>query len=192
MQLEEQNQRFCSICESSVNLTSKHCVQCGRCTIGFDHHCKWVNNCIGEKNYLKFIILLVITELFYLFVLCNCGFFLKQVVNTEKVKLLGVWTFGKELIYAEIVIVMIAATFSVIVCIFNGYLIIFHIFIKVKGMTTFQFIMKKNTRVEPEDNSEDLQSSPRCKKETRFYFECHDKLNKLDITVLSKLENIKN
>ncbi|MCB0370870.1 MAG: hypothetical protein KDD45_15965 [Bdellovibrionales bacterium] len=28
-----------------------HCKRCRRCVEFFDHHCKWLNNCIGAKNY---------------------------------------------------------------------------------------------------------------------------------------------
>ena len=45
---------FCSACKSLINKGSKHCKRCNRCVLLFDHHCIWLNNCIGKENYNLF------------------------------------------------------------------------------------------------------------------------------------------
>mmetsp|Transcript_27174 Transcript_27174/g.78080 ORF Transcript_27174/g.78080 Transcript_27174/m.78080 type:complete len:326 (+) Transcript_27174:110-1087(+) len=47
---------FCTICRVVVAETSKHCWTCMKCVDGFDHHCVWLNTCIGRKNYWSFLL----------------------------------------------------------------------------------------------------------------------------------------
>lgn len=49
---------YCDICRSYVNKRSRHCRTCARCVENFDHHCMWINNCIGRKNYKLFLIMI--------------------------------------------------------------------------------------------------------------------------------------
>ena len=42
---------FCTICEVQTYRETKHCKRCNFCIDEFDHHCVWLNNCIGGKNY---------------------------------------------------------------------------------------------------------------------------------------------
>ena len=49
---------FCFKCSVYKSEDLKHCVICDKCCKDFDHHCFWLNNCIGQNNYYFFIVLL--------------------------------------------------------------------------------------------------------------------------------------
>ena len=38
---------------------TKHCGRCNKCVHDFDHHCVFLNTCIGGRNYVSFVSLLV-------------------------------------------------------------------------------------------------------------------------------------
>uniref|UniRef100_A0A914E9L2 Palmitoyltransferase n=1 Tax=Acrobeloides nanus TaxID=290746 RepID=A0A914E9L2_9BILA len=49
---------LCTKCESFRPPRAHHCRICRRCIRKMDHHCPWVNNCVGEfnqKHFLQFI-----------------------------------------------------------------------------------------------------------------------------------------
>ena len=37
---------------------SRHCAICDRCVERYDHHCPWINNCVGIKNHNAFMLFL--------------------------------------------------------------------------------------------------------------------------------------
>ena len=46
---------YCFLCRVDVLESSAHCRHCRKCCDGFDHHCAWLNTCIGRPNYVPFI-----------------------------------------------------------------------------------------------------------------------------------------
>lgn len=50
---------MCPYCKMKKSKTTRHCVICKICVKAHDHHCKWINNCIGRANYRVFISFLV-------------------------------------------------------------------------------------------------------------------------------------
>ena len=47
----------CRTCKITKPARSKHCSACDVCVEHFDHHCMWINKCVGKNNYIRFLVM---------------------------------------------------------------------------------------------------------------------------------------
>jgi len=89
---------YCFFCRSLWSSTAVHCMTCGKCVEGFDHHCVVANNCIGYRNHGLFLTWLTIFLIYSLITMFNlvvaidiyvhriryCVFWRRQGAHVEK------------------------------------------------------------------------------------------------------------
>ncbi|KAG0147501.1 hypothetical protein CROQUDRAFT_9871, partial [Cronartium quercuum f. sp. fusiforme G11] len=117
--------KWCPSCLTYRPPRSSHCRVCDCCIDGIDHHCTYLNTCVGARNYLSFIIFLT-----------TCVFNLLLIIGTSLWKILH---FGPNNISAN------GLNFAVLL--FSGGLLIpiaslfsYHVFLTCSGLTTVEYI----------------------------------------------------
>lgn len=55
--------KWCSRCRIYRPPRATHCRICDNCVEQSDHHCTFLNNCIGRKNYFTFLVFLLTTSI---------------------------------------------------------------------------------------------------------------------------------
>ncbi|RLN41126.1 putative S-acyltransferase [Panicum miliaceum] len=117
---------------------SKHCRVCDKCVDGFDHHCRWLNNCVGKRNYKRFFILMASAVLLR-------GEFSGQIVSK----------LGSSFPTASFVVVVVTCTLlAMIATIPLSQLLCFHILLIKRGISTYDYIVALREQEEQQEHIE--------------------------------------
>lgn len=70
--LDVEEIQVCPTCLVDKALYSTHCSQCDRCMVALDHHCTFINNCVGKGNRRLFCIFLATAVVFGTLIARSC------------------------------------------------------------------------------------------------------------------------
>ncbi|XP_067295168.1 palmitoyltransferase ZDHHC23-A isoform X4 [Pseudorasbora parva] len=57
---KEGKKTLCPVCRLVRPPRAGHCRICGACVLRMDHHCVWINSCVGQANHRQFILTLLL------------------------------------------------------------------------------------------------------------------------------------
>lgn len=110
-----------------------HCSRCNACVDRMDHHCNWVDNCVGQGNYADFLLLVVELSLMAALFACAC---LVRVVGGGTTASFGLPTFGPSWLMLSLWAGGTLALLSRCLCL--------HVRLLSAEMTTLEYLEKQS------------------------------------------------
>ena len=123
--------RYCPSCGIIRPNRSTHCNDCNNCVERLDHHCPWIGNCVGKRNYPHFFIFLSLMNLQSILIAIFCIVHIvlkvkdysdwnKQLPEEAKIKHVKAYAF------CEVIVSLYLIVFSAITMCFITGLIFYH------------------------------------------------------------------
>ncbi|XP_063900086.1 uncharacterized protein LOC135119611 [Zophobas morio] len=111
---------------------TSHCARCDNCVERFDHHCPWVSNCIGKRNYKYFFVFVVLLVVYDLFIFALAVSQIVMTLPRER-------SFPTKKVTAPLILCI----YTFIALLPLGYLAGYHVCLIASNMLTYEKISKR-------------------------------------------------
>ena len=121
-----------------------HCSACNRCVLNMDHHCPWINNCVGFWNRKYFMLLLfyVLIMTYFVFFSMAYDFYSSIQWQIDTYYLNKMANQGDKLINS--LLIEVAFVMNGLIGVLMTFFIKFHIYLVRSNKTTIENLENKN------------------------------------------------
>uniref|UniRef100_A0A2K5TZA4 Palmitoyltransferase n=1 Tax=Macaca fascicularis TaxID=9541 RepID=A0A2K5TZA4_MACFA len=119
--------RRCRYCLVLQPLRARHCRECRRCVRRYDHHCPWMENCVGERNHPLFVVYLALQLVVLLW-----GLYLAW-SGLQFFQPWGLWLRYSGLLFATFLLLSLLSLVA-------SLLLASHLYLVASNTTTWEFI----------------------------------------------------
>ena len=137
--------KYCSTCHIWRPSRTSHCNTCQQCILNHDHHCIFLNNCIGQRNYkffLWFLLYMVIACLYLLIIsilqLCHYKFVSQQQQQQQQQQQTKITNFHQSIKTHPVSLLLLI--YSCLAIWYPSLLLAFHIFLTSQNITTREYL----------------------------------------------------
>lgn len=138
--------QVCVVCRARRKMRSHHCKECGRCVERLDHHCPWIDNCVGlgnQRSFYCFIVVLLMTVCFFyqiIFLYAIDTVFPEIARSSFSGFIRNLFSGSLGLLYP--LLVLICGAFDLIWVAFVGALVARHTAYMIMNLTTYEVLVR--------------------------------------------------